>query len=100
MSQTLNCFETVDNTFCETIMSSVKQYYSNYDYDNEIDLQETYNLLFVKFSELQVINSKNLKNLKEDEHDKYELIGKLSDSLDLCKTLKYENHIFANKVGH
>jgi hypothetical protein len=56
-------------------------------------------LLFVKFSELQVINSKNLKKLREAEHDKDELIGELSDSLDLCKTLKSENHVLANKVG-
>jgi hypothetical protein len=38
MSQTLDCFETVNNTFCETIMSFDKQYYSDYDSDNEIDL--------------------------------------------------------------
>jgi hypothetical protein len=90
MSQTLDCFETVDNIFCETIMFYDKQYYFDYDSDNELDLQETYNLLFVKFSELQVINSKNLKKLREAEHDKDKLISKLSDSLDLCKKLKYE----------
>jgi hypothetical protein len=95
MSQTLDCFETVNNTFCETIRSFDKHYYS----DNEIDLQEIYNMLFVKFSELQAINSKNLNKLKEAEHDKNELIGELSDSLDLCKTLKCENHVLANKVG-
>ena len=71
-------------------MSSDKQYQCDYDSDNELDLQETYNLLFVKFFELQVINSKNLKKLKEAKHGKDELIGELSDSLDLCKTLKYE----------
>ena len=79
MSQTLNCFETVDNIFCETIMCFDKQYFSNYD--NKLDLQETYNLLFEKLSELQVINSKNLKKLREAEHDKDELIGELSDHL-------------------
>ena len=45
-------------------MSFDKQYYPDFDSNNELDLPETYNLLLEKFSELQVINSKYRKKLK------------------------------------
>jgi hypothetical protein len=46
---------------------------------------------------LRVVNSKNLKTLREAEHYKDE-IGELSDSLYLCKTLKSKNHVLIDKV--
>jgi hypothetical protein len=52
-------------------------YYSNFDRD--VDLQETYNVLFSKFSELRVTNANNLKKLRLVENDKNCLLKTFDD---------------------
>jgi hypothetical protein len=69
-------------------------FYSNYDSDRDIDLQDTYNRLYSKFSELRITDANILKKLRMVEDDRNNLVDKLKD----FDALKTENLMCGDKI--
>ena len=61
------------------------------------DLQNSFNNLMKKFSMLKNINLKIVKDVKNLELEKDNLLKTLSDSHSVCNTLKSENHVLIAK---
>jgi hypothetical protein len=70
-------------------------------YDNESnrvsDFQKSYDNLMEKFSMLRNTNLKIVKDVKNLELERDNLLKDLSDSHAICNSLKYENHVLIAK---
>ena len=74
---------------------------AQFAYDNESnrvsDFQESYDNLMEKFSMLRNTNLKIVKDVKNLELERDNLLKNLSDSNTVCNSLKSENHVLITK---
>jgi regulator of replication initiation timing len=70
----------------------------NTESKEDYDLQNTYNNLFEKYSELRKQNKQNVKKLSKFELERSKLLETLSESHVACNIPKSKNHVLMEKV--